>query len=177
MEELQRLVEAMRAELDQLRAENGGLKAQVAELQLELLRRKKGFRPRPKTSTRQKSTKARRQADERKHPGTTRPEPPIDEDTVPNHEVTTDVCPECRGALIDTGVVFEPIVEDLPPPKVEVHRCRRSVYECPCCQKKITAASPEVSPRARIGPNAVALQAHCRAHLGISPGRAHDLWA
>jgi transposase len=182
MEELQRQLEAMRAELQQLRAENAALKAenaelksQLAELQLELVRRKKGFRPKPNTSTRQKSTKDRRAADERQHPGTTRPEPPIDENTVLNHDVTADVCPACHGTLIDTGEVIEQIVEDIPQPQVEVHRYRRHVYECACCQKRVTAASTEVGPQARIGPNAVAFQAYCRGYLGISLGKANDL--
>ena len=189
MEELQRQVETLLKEVAELRAEvltlraenvalrteNTELKSQVAELQLELVRRKKGFRPKANTSTRTKSTKDRRKADERKHPGTTRPEPPIDENTVQRHEVTAEVCPECQGTLLDTGEFIEQIVEDIPQPKVEVHRYLRRVYECPCCQKKVTATSTEVSPHARIGPNAVVLQAYCRAHLGLSLGKANDL--
>ena len=58
----------LRADNVTLRTDNTELKAQVAELQLELLRRKKGFRPKANTSTRTKSTKDRRKADERKHP-------------------------------------------------------------------------------------------------------------
>ena len=189
MEELQRQVEALLKEVAELRAEgvtlradnvtlrgeNAELKAQVAELQLELVRRKKGFRPKANTSTRTKSTKDRRKADERKHSGTTRPEPPIDESTVRHHEVTAGVCPDCQGTLTDTGEFIDQIVEDIPQPKVEVHRYRRHVDECPCCQKKVTALSTEVSPQARIGPNAVAFQAYCRAHLGLSLGKANDL--
>ena len=166
---------ALRAENAALRTENAELKSQVAELQLELTRRKKGFRPKANTSTRTKSTKDRRKADERNHPGTTRPEPPLDESTVQQHEVTADVCPECQGQLVDTGEFIDQIVEDIPQPKVEVHRYRRHVYECPCCQKKVTGNSTEVSPHARIGPNAVVLQAYCRAHLGLSLGKANDL--
>ena len=185
MEELRRQIDtllaevaALKAELSEvaaLRTENAELKSQVAELQLELVRRKKGFRPKANTSTRTKSTKDRRKADERKHPGSTRPEPPIDESTVQQHDVTADVCPECQGTLVDTGEVIEQIVEDIPQPKVEVHRYLRRVYECPCCQKKVTATSTEVSPHARIGPNAVVLQAYCRAHLGLPLGKANDL--
>ena len=182
MEELPRQVETLLKEVAELRAENAALrtenaelKAQVAELQLELVRRQKGFRPKANTSTRQKSTKDRRKADERKHPGTTRPEPPIDESTVQQHEVTADVCPDCQVSLLDTGEFIDQIVEDIPQPKVEVHRYRRRVYECPCCQKKVTATSTEVSPHARIGPNAVAFQAYCRAYLGLSLGKANDL--
>ena len=173
MEELQRQIETLLAEVAALRAENSEvaalrsenaeLKSQVAELQWELVRRKKGFRPKANTSTRQKSTKDRRKADERKHPGTTRPEPPINEQTVQHHDVTAEVCPECQGTLVDTGEVIEQIVEDIPQPKVEVHRYLRRVYNCPCCQKKVTATSTEVSPHARIGPSAVVLP-------GLLPG-------
>lgn len=205
MEELLRQLDAMRAELDQLRAENAKLralcfplqvqltqtlaensalkaenaelKAQVAELQLELTRRKKGFRPQPNTSTRQKSITDKRGAGQRQHPGATRPEPPIDENTVLNHDVTAEFCPACHGELLETGEVVEQIVEDIPQPKVEVRRYRRRVYECTCCRKRVTAASIEVSPQARIGPRAVALQAYCRGHLGISLGKANDLLA
>ena len=185
MEELHRQIDSLLAEVAALRAENAEvaalrtenaeLKSQVAELQLELVRRKKGFRPKANTSTRTKSTKDRRKADERKHPGTTRPEPPINEQTVQQHDVTAEVCPECQGTLVDTGEVIEQIVEDIPQPKVEVHRYLRRVYNCPCCQKKVTATSTEVSPHARIGPNAVAFQAYSRAHLGLSLGKANDL--
>jgi Zn-finger nucleic acid-binding protein/regulator of replication initiation timing len=140
----------LRAEDTALRTENAEWKAQVAELQLELVRRKKGFRPKANTSTRTKSTQDRRKADERKHPGTTRPEPPIDEGTVQQHEVTADVCPDCQGALLDTGEFIDQIVEDIPQPQVEVHRYRRHVDECPCCQKRVTGTSTEVSPHARI---------------------------
>ncbi len=105
MEELQRQVETLlkevaelraevltlRADNVKLRAENAELKSQVAELQLELARRKKGVRPKANTSTRTKSTQDRRKVDERKHPGSTRPAPPIDEGTVQQHEVTADV--------------------------------------------------------------------------------------
>ena len=105
MEELLRLIEELRGEVSALRAENAALKVRVAELEsenaelrLELQRRKKGFRPSANTSTRAKSTTDRRAAGERKHPGTTRPEPPIDESTVVPHEVVADECPECRGS-------------------------------------------------------------------------------
>ena len=110
MEEWLRLIEELRGEVAQLRAENAALKVRVAELEsenaelrLELQRRKKGFRPQANASTRAKSTQDRRAVGERKHPGTTRPEPPIDESTVVHHEVVADVCPECRGSLIKTG--------------------------------------------------------------------------
>ena len=165
----------LRTENAALRTENAELKSQVAELQLELVQRKKGFRPKANTSTRTKSTKDRRKSGERKHPGTTRPEPPIDESTIQQHEVTADVCPECQGTLLDTGEFIDQIVEDIPQPKVEVHRYRRHIYECPCCQKQVTGTSTEVSSHARIGPNAVAFQAYCRAHLGLSLGKANDL--
>ena len=173
--ELRAEVVVLRADNVKLRAENAELKSQVAELQLELVQRKKGFRPKANTSTRTKSTKDQRKSGERKHPGTTRPEPPIDESTVQQHEVTADVCPDCQGTLLDTGEFIDQIVEDIPQPKVEVHRYRRHIYECPCCQKKVTAASTEVMPHARIGPNAVAFQAYCRAHLGLSLGKTNDL--
>ncbi len=117
----------LRSEGETLRAENAELKSQVAELQLELTRRKKGFRPKANTSTRTKSTKDRRKAGERKHPGTTRPEPPLDESTIQQHEVTADVCPDCQGTLLDTGEFIDQIVEDIPQPKVEVHRYRRHI--------------------------------------------------
>ena len=184
MEEWLRLIEELRGEVAQLRAENAALKVRVAELEsenaelrLELQRRKKGFRPKANASTRAKSTQDRRAAGERKHPGTTRPEPPIDESTVVHHEVVADVCPECRGTLVDTGEFIDQIVEDIPQPKVEVHRYRRHVYTCSCCAKAVTATSTEVSPQARIGPNAVAFQAYARAYLGISLGKANDLLA
>ena len=191
MEELQRLVETLMAEVAGLKAQVASLETQlvkrderlaerdseIAELRLELVRRQKGFRPKANTSTRQKSTKDRRKADQRQHPGTTRPEPPIDENTVVHHEVTATTCPHCLGELIDTGEYVDQRVEDIPQPKVETHRYRRHILKCACCHKQVTAASDEVSPQARIGPNALLLQAYCRSHLGISLGKANDLLA
>ncbi len=80
---------------------------------MELVQRKKGFRPQANTSTRTKSTQDRRKADERKHPGTTRPAPPLDEGTVQPQEVTADVCPDCQGGLLEAGEFIEQIFEDI----------------------------------------------------------------
>ncbi len=180
MDELLRLVESLRAEVAALRAENEALrtenaelKAQVAELQLELTRRKTGFRPKSNTSTRRQSTQDRRAASERRHPGSTRPVPPIDESTVQHHEVTANACPACDGRLVDTGEFFDQIVEDIPRPRVEVHRYRRHIYTCSCCDKRVTAVSNEVSPHAVIGPNAAIFQGYARAELGLSLGKAN----
>jgi transposase len=186
MDELLRLVDSLRAEVAALRAENAvlrasaaaeiaELKAHVAELNLELARRKKGFRPKANTSTRAKSPSDRRKAPLRAHPGSTRPEPVVDENTVHHHEVTAELCPECRGQLVDTGEFLDQIVEDIPRPQVEVHRYRRHVYTCSCCDKRHTAASDEVSPQARIGPNAATFQAYARGHLGLSLAKTNDV--
>lgn len=175
MDDLLRQVELLLREVAALRAENAELKAQVAELQLELIRRKKGFRPKSNATPRPPSSPDRRARGERMHPGSTRPDPPLDENTLQHHDVIAAACPDCHGSLLDTGEFVDQIVEDIPLPKVEIHRYRRHVYQCSCCAKVVTATSQDVAPQARIGPNTVALQAYARAHLGLSLGKTNDL--
>lgn len=174
IDELLARVAALEAQLAQREARIVELDSQVAELTVELQRRKKGFRPKANTTTRRKSMKDRRRKGDRKHPGFVRPPAEAGPDTIP-HDVRFDACPECGGRLTETGEFDDHIVEDIPEPRVEVHRYRRHKQRCPCCQKVVQAVGPPGSARAYVGPRARLLVAYSRAHLGISLGKTADL--
>lgn len=174
IEELLTRVGALEARLAQRDARIVELESQVAELTVELQRRKKGFRPKANTSTRQKSKKDRRRKGERKHPGFVRPPAEAGPDTI-HHDVRFDACPECGGSLTDTGEFDDHIVEDIPEPRVEVHRYRRHKQQCPCCQQVVQAVPPPGIANAYVGPRARLLVAYSRAQLGISLGKTTDL--
>lgn len=150
------------------------LEAQVAELTVELQRRKKGFRPKANAISRPKRDKDGRAKGERKHPGVVRPPvEPGPDDIV--HDLRNDVCPGCGGALEDTGEFDEHTVEDIPPPRVEVHRYRRHRQRCTCCAKVSQPSAPPGVADAYVGPRTRLLMGYCRAHLGISLGRSTAL--
>lgn len=150
------------------------LEAQVAELTVELQRRKKGFRPKANAISRPKKSKDGRAKGERKHPGVVRPPvEPGPDDIV--HDLRNDVCLDCGGALEDTGVFDEHTVEDIPPPRVEVHRYRRHRQRCTCCRKVSQPPAPPEVADAYVGPRTRLLMGYCRAHLGISLGKSTAL--
>lgn len=150
------------------------LQSQVAELTVELQRRKKGFRPKANAISRPKKDKDGRRRGERKHPGIVRPPiPPGPDDVV--HDVRQNVCPECGGSLEDTGEFTEHAFEDIPPPKVEVHRYRRHRQRCACCGKVSQPPAPPVVADAYVGPRTRLLMGYCRAHLGLSLGKSTAL--
>jgi len=150
------------------------LESQVAELTLELQRRKKGFRPKANSISRPKKDKDRRKKGERTHPGSVRPpvEPGVD-DVV--HDLRSENCPECGGSLEDTGEFEEHVVEDIPAPRVEVHRYRRHRQRCKCCTKICQPSAPPEVADAYVGPRTRLLMGYCRAHLGISLGKSTAL--
>lgn len=150
------------------------LESQVAELTVELQRRKKGFRPKAQAISRPKKEQDGRKVGERKHPGSQRPEvPPSPTDVV--HDLRADACPHCGGTLEDTGEFDEHVIEEIPQPKVEVHRYRRHKQCCTCCQKVSQRPAPPEVAEAYVGPRAKLLTAYCRGQLGISLGKTTDL--
>lgn len=163
-----------RAALAQREARIVELESQVAELTVELQRRKKGFRPKPRAISRPKQDKDRRTKGERTHPGVVRPPvEPRPDDII--HELRSESCPACGGTLEDTGEFDEHTVEDIPPPRVEVHRYRRHRQRCSCCRKVSQPAAPPVVADAYVGPRTRLLMGYCRAHLGISLGKSTAL--
>ncbi|MCX7408567.1 MAG: IS66 family transposase zinc-finger binding domain-containing protein [Planctomycetales bacterium] len=91
------------------------------------------------------------------------------------HDLRNEVCLDCGGALEDTGEFDEHTVEDIPPPRVDVHRYRRHRQRCRCCAKVSQPAAPPEVTDAYVGPRTRLLIGYCRAHLGISPGKSTTL--
>jgi len=150
------------------------LEAQIAELTVELQQRKKGFRPKANAISRPKKDRDGRRKGARKHPGAVRPPvAPGPDDIV--HDLRSDACPECGGTLEDTGAFDEHTVEDIPPPRVEVHRYRRHRQRCTCCRKLSQPSAPPAVADAYVGPRTRLLMGYCRAHLGISLGKSAAL--
>jgi transposase len=188
MEDLRQQVESMLSRVAALEAELARtqatllqrenriveLEAQVAELTVELQRRKKGFRPKANAISRPKRGKDGRAKGERKHPGVVRPPvEPGPDDIV--HDLRNDACLDCGGTLEDTGEFDEHTVEDIPPPRVEVHRYRRHHQRCACCRKVSQPSAPPEVADAYVGPRTRLMMGYCRAHLGISLGKSTAL--
>jgi transposase/uncharacterized coiled-coil protein SlyX len=151
-----------------------GQAARIAELEGELRRRGKKFKPKPNAKTNAAKTD-RRRAPHRTHPGQARPEPVASDNEVIHHDVEVDVCPQCGEAMFPTGQFTDHFVEDIPEPKVEVHRYRRHVCRCAQCGATATGRSDLAVPGSHVGPRAKLLTVYGRAHLGISLGKTTDL--
>ncbi len=127
--------------------------------------------PKSNAIRRPKKDRDGRKRGERKHPGVVRsPVEPRPEDIV--QDVRVEVCPDCGGALEDTGEFVEHVVEDIPPPQVEVRRVR---YHRRCCRKVTPPAAAPAMSEASVGLRARLLMAYCRAELGLSLGKSVTL--
>ena len=172
--ETQATLQQTQAALAEREARIVELEAQNAELTVELQRRKKGFRPKLNAISRPKKDRDGRKTGERKHPGAVRP--PVEPgpgDII--HDLRSDACPECGGTLEDTGAFDEHTVEDIPPPRVEVHRYRRHRQRCTCCRKVSQPSAPPEVADSYVGPRTRLLMGYCRAHLGLSLGKSTAL--
>lgn len=148
--------------------------ARIAELEAQLLRLSRRQRRRTRR-TRQTKQHDRRRRRYRKHPGTRRPLPMLDD--VIHHDVHPQFCPHCGSSdLVPTDQYTDHIVEDIPEPKIEVHRYRRHVHRCRCCQHTCQARGDLELPGANIGPRARLLSCYSRAYLGISLGKTSRLF-
>jgi transposase len=194
-ESLRQELAALRAEVEQLRRENAQLRIQLAErdariavlearnaelearnteLEAELKRRGKNYRPKGNTVKKKRKGPDRRTKGHRQHSGSTRPEPDQAQEPI-HHDVHVEQCPFCGGEVEPTGEFDDKFVEDLPEPKVEVHRYRRHVYRCRCCQKRLKGRSDLEVPGGTVGDRAKLLTVYGRAHLGISLGKTTAL--
>ncbi len=182
MEELRRQIEELVArvtELEeqnaQLRARNLELETRNAHLEAELKRRGKKYTPKANAQKSPRNKTDRRKRPHRKHPGVFRTPPVPDENTI-HHDVRTDCCPHCGCEdLQETGRFDDHYVEDIPEPKVELHRYRRHQQQCANCGRTCQGRGDLELPGAHIGPRARLLAGYCRAHLGISLGKTGDL--
>jgi hypothetical protein len=145
------------------------LAARIAELEGELRRRGKKFVPKANAAKRPGPKRDRRTAAFRQHPGQTRPEPPAS-DAIP-HDVCVESCPKCGEPMAPTGEFTDHFVEEIPQPKVEVHRYRRHVCHCAACGATAQGRPDLCVPGSHLGPRAKLLTVYGRARLGISLGR------
>jgi transposase len=149
--------------------------ARIAALEEELRRRGKSYRPRPRVLPQAKHRHDRRRRRYRRHPGVFRPEPRPDEHTI-HHDVHPQRCPRCGSCDLEpTGAYEDHYVEDIPEPKIELHRYRRHIYRCQSCQKACQGRGDQELPGAHIGQRARLLTCYARAHLGISLGKTQAL--
>ena len=159
------------------------LLARVAELEAEVERlRRKGYKPQPNRKTPPKSNRQdRRTKRHRKHPGTFRAPPPLDEippEQVQQHDVQLEQCPCCGSERLKaTGEFEDHVVVDIPEPQPEYHRFRRHEFECQDCGRKSKGRGDLELPGSHVGPRARLLNIYCRGHLGISLGKSCDLLA
>lgn len=175
VDELLARVAELERENAELRARNAKLEERNAELEGELKRRSKRYRPKPNAKRLAKKRPDRRKQPHRKHPGVFRKPPVADENTI-YHDVRLECCPHCGGnELEDTGRFDDHLVEDIPEPKIEVHRYRRHVQTCRGCGRESQGRGELELPGAQIGPRARLLAGYCRAHLGISLEKTDDL--
>ena len=159
----------------ELRARNVELQARNAELEAELKRRSKKYTPKANVKKRATKTPDRRKRPHREHPGFFRKPPVPDKNTI-SHDVRPECCPHCGCKdLEDTGRFDDHLVEDIPEPKVELHRYRRHVQQCADCGRECQGRGDLELPGAHIGPRARLLAGYSRAHLGISLEKTDDL--
>lgn len=149
-------------------------KSRIEELERELRRRSKNFRAKIKTRRRDPQRRDRRKKADRQHPGQTRPTIEPTADAV-HHDVHVDHCPLCGGQVDPTGEHDDVYLEDIPEPKVEIHRFRRHVYQCRRCQKRVKGRNDLDAPGGTVGDRAKLLTVYSRAHLGISLGKTTTL--
>ena len=149
--------------------------ARIAELEAELKRCGKRYRPKANAKQQAKKTPDRRKQPHRKHPGVFREPPVVDENTI-DHDVRLERCPHCGcDELEETGRFDDHLVEDIPKPKIELHRDRRHIQKCRECGRECQGRGDLELPGAHIGPRARLLAGYSRAHLGISLEKTDDL--
>lgn len=175
---LQKRIEQLEALVADLRQQLAERDARIEELEAELKRRGKNYRPKPNTKPKSKPRIDRRTKKHRQHPGSQRE---IDFSRVPeediiHHDVEPEHCPVCGGTQLErTGQFEDHYQEDIPEPKVEVHRYRRHICRCKHCQATSQGRGDLELPGAHIGPRVRLLNCYARAHLGISLGKSTAL--
>jgi DNA-directed RNA polymerase subunit RPC12/RpoP len=161
-------IAALEAKLSRVEQQLAERDARIAELEGELRQRRKGYRPKPNAARAAKGRHDRRRRRYRQHRGVFRPPPVPDEHTI-HHDVHVEQCPHCGSHDLEaTGKYDDHLVQDIPEPRLELHRYRRHEYRCVHCQKPSQGRGDLELPGAHIGPRARLLVGYSRAYLGIS---------
>jgi len=154
--------------------------ARVEELEKELRRRSKNYRPKPNRKAKAGTQSDRRKRPHRRHGGHFRETDfsKVPEDEIIHHDVYADHCPYCGCPDLETTGEFDDhYQEDIPEPKVEIHRYRRHQCRCRRCQQVCQGRGDLELPGSHIGPRARLLVCYARAELGISLGKTTELLA
>ncbi len=176
--QLQERIKELERENARLRQQLDEMRARVEELEKELRRRGKNYRPKPNTKRKANNRCDRRTREHRNHPGSFRETDfsKIPEEQIIHHDVRPDRCPHCGGRNLEpTGEFEDHYQEDIPEPKIEVHRYRRHVCRCQQCQQTFQGLGDLELPEAHIGPRARLLVCYARSELGISLGKTTEL--
>jgi len=176
--QLQERIEVLERENARLRQQLAEALARGEELEKELRRRGKNYRPRPNAKARPSAKIDRRKRPHRSHGGHFRPTDfsKVPEEEIIHHDVYADRCPQCGGRDLETTGQFDDhYQEDLPEPKVEIHRYRRHESRCRRCGEACQGRGDLELPDAHIGPRARLLVCYARAELGISLGKTTEL--
>jgi transposase len=159
----------------ELEAENAELRRRLEQLERQLQAIRQRRKKTRAASDPQGGKRDRRRKEQRKHPGSFRPEPPPNTPFV-DHDVHPEQCGHCGGKDLEaTGQFEDHIVADIPEPKIEWHRYRRHIYRCRGCLHTCQGRGDLELPGAHIGPRARLLTCYARAHLGISLGKTQNL--
>lgn len=177
-QELRERIEQLELLVAELRQQVAERDARIEELEAELKRRGKHYRPKPNVKAKAEPRTDRRTKKHRQHPGSQRE---IDFSKVPeediiHHDVEPERCPACGGTELErTGQFDDHYQEDIPEPKIEVHRYRRHVCRCKHCQTTSQGRGDLELPGSHIGPRVRLLNCYARGHLGISLGKSTAL--
>ena len=139
--------------------------------------RKRRYKPQPNRKSEKKKKDGRRKG-QRKHGGSFREIPNLDEvppEQVIHHDVRVGQCPCCGGTCLKpTGRFDDHVVVDIPEPQPEYHRYRRYEFECRDCGKMVQGRGDLELPGSHVGPRTRLFNIYARGQLGISLEKSCD---
>jgi hypothetical protein len=165
------LIEEQRRRIEEQAREIEDLHRQVAELERVVEEWKRGHRHRPRrfsSANERRTPRSERKRPGRKsgHVGAGRPRPARVDRTVP---CAVTACPDCGGAVEDTGVVQTIPVEELVPAHVEVVGYQVRSGRCLRCRKRVMGALPaELGPSPKTGVVLQSLVVSLRGEFGLT---------
>lgn len=166
------LIEQQRKEIEELRRGVAEAEREIAELRRVIEEWKRGHRHRPRrfsSSSERRTPRGERKRPGRKagHPGAFRPTPKRTDRTEVCAAATT--CPDCGGAVEDSGVAKTTKVEELVPAHIEVIAYEQRSGRCSACHKTVVGSlPPELGPAPKTGVALQALVVSLRGEFGLT---------